>query len=135
MNTGKTLFAQIMDIFPWKTFHRIVVRRGGGIGVRALRCAEQFLAMASTQLTHEESLRDIEACLQAQAAKLHQMGFREPVTKPTLSDANELREWRIWKGFAGHLITQAREQLGEFRRLRRPPQRFEPFNHRSNGTE
>jgi transposase len=109
MNTGKTLFAQIMDFLPWKTFHRIVARHGGDKGVRALTCAEQFRAMAFAQLTYRESLRDIEACLLAQAAKLYHMGFREPVARSTLADANELRDWRIWESFAGRLITQARE--------------------------
>jgi hypothetical protein len=109
MNTGKTLFAQVMDFLPWKTFHRIVARHGGDKGVRALMCAEQFRAMAFAQLTYRESLRDIEACLQAQAAKLYHMGFRESVARSTLADANELRDWRIWESFAGRLITQARE--------------------------
>jgi transposase len=109
MNTGKTLFAQIMDFLPWKTFHRIVARHGGDKGVRSLTCAEQFRAMAFAQLTYRESLRDIEACLLAQAAKLYHMGFREPVARSTLANANELRDWRIWEAFAGRLITQARE--------------------------
>ncbi len=109
MNTGKTLFAQIMDFLPWKTFHRIVARHGGDKGVRSLTCAEQFRAMAFAQLTYRESLRDIEACLLAQAAKLYHMGFREPVAKSTLADANESRDWRIWETFAGRLIIQARE--------------------------
>ena len=109
MNTGKTLFAQIMDFLPWKTFHRIVVRHGGDKGVRTLTCAGQFRAMAFAQLTYRESLRDIEACLQAQAAKLYHMGFREPVARSTLADANESRDWRIWEAFAGRLIAQARE--------------------------
>jgi len=109
MNTGKTLFAQVMDFLPWKTFHRIVARHGGDKGVRALTCAEQFRVMAFAQLTYRESLRDIEACLLAQAAKLYHMGFREPVARSTLADANELRDWRIWESFAGRLIIQARE--------------------------
>jgi hypothetical protein len=109
MNTGKTLFAQIMDFLPWKTFHRIVARHGGDKGVRSLTCAEQFRAMAFAQLTYRESLRDIEACLLAQAAKLYHMGFREPLARSTLADANESRDWRIWEAFAGRLIIQARE--------------------------
>lgn len=109
MNTGKTLFAQIMDFLPWKTFHRIVARHGGDKGVRSLTCAEQFRAMAFAQLTYRESLRDIEACLLAQTAKLYHMGFREPVARSTLADANESRDWRIWEAFAGRLIAQARE--------------------------
>jgi hypothetical protein len=109
MNTGKTLFAQIMDFLPWKTFHRIVARHGGDKGVRTLSCAEQFRAMAFAQLTYRESLRDIEACLLAQVTKLYHMGFRKPVAKSTLADANELRNWHIWESFAGCLIIQARE--------------------------
>jgi hypothetical protein len=108
MNTGKTLFAQIMDFLPWKTFHRIVARHGGDKGVRSLTCAEQFRAMAFAQLTYRESLRDIEACLLAQAAKLYHMGFREPVARSTLADANESRDWRIYADFAQRLIAQAR---------------------------
>jgi transposase, IS4 family len=108
MNTGKTLFAQIMDFLPWKTFHRIVARHGGDKGVRSLTCAEQFRAMAFAQLTYRESLRDIEACLLAQAAKLYHMGFREPIRRSTLADANESRNWRIYADFAQRLIAQAR---------------------------
>jgi hypothetical protein len=109
MNTGKTLFAQIMDFLTWKTFHRIVARHGGDKGVRSLTCAEQFRAMAFAQLTYRETLRDIEACLLAQAAKLYHMGFRAPVARATLANANESRDWRIWEAFAGRLIIQARE--------------------------
>jgi hypothetical protein len=91
-----------------------VARHGGDKGVRSLTCAEQFRAMAFAQLTYRESLRDIEACLLAQAAKLYHMGFREPVARSTLADANESRDWRIWEAFAGRLIIQARElYLGE----------------------
>jgi len=108
MNTGKTLFAQIMDFLPWKTFHRIVARHGGDKGVRSLTCAEQFRAMAFAQLTYRESLRDIEACLLAQAAKLYHMGFREPIRRSTLADANESRDWRIYADFAQSLIGIAR---------------------------
>ena len=109
MNLGKTLFAQLMDFLPWKTFHRIVARHGGDKGVRTLSCAEQYRAMAFAQLTYRESLRDIEVCLQAQAEKLYHMGFRQPVARSTLADANELRDWRIWADFAERLIVQARE--------------------------
>lgn len=74
MNTGKTLFAQIMNFLPLKTFHRIVARHGGDKGVRSLTCAEQFRAMAFAQLTYRESLRDIEACLLAQAGVVSEFG-------------------------------------------------------------
>lgn len=109
MNVGKTLFAQAMDFLPWKTFHRIVDRYQGDHRVRTLTCAEQFRCMAFAQLTYRESLRDIEACLSAQAAKLYHMGFREPVSRSTLADANERRDWRIYAEFASRLIEQARK--------------------------
>ena len=108
MNTGKTLFAQLMDFLPWTTFSRYVERYGGDKGVTALNCAEQFRAMAFAQLTYRESLRDIEVCLSAQSAKLYHMGFRQPVRRSTLADANESRDWRIYADFAARLIVQAR---------------------------
>ena len=108
MNTGKTLFAQIMDFLPWSTFDRIVARYDGDRAVRKLSCAAQYQVMAFAQLTYRESLRDIEACLSAQTAKLYQMGFREPVRRSTLADANESRDWRIYAEFAQRLIVQAR---------------------------
>lgn len=66
MNSGKTLFAQLMDFLPWSTFTRIVARYGGDQRVRTLSCAEHYRAMAFAQLTYRESLRDIETCLSVQ---------------------------------------------------------------------
>ncbi len=109
MNTGKTLFAQLMDFLPWTTFARYVQRYGGDSRVRTLPCAEQFRIMAFAQLTYRESLRDIEVCLSAQAGKLYHMGLREPVKRSTLADANESRDWRIYADFAQRLIDQARK--------------------------
>jgi len=109
MNTGKTLFAQIMDYLPWKTFHRVVSRYDGDYRVRTLPCAEHFRVLAFAQLTYRESLRDIEACLSAQAPKLYHMGIRSPVRRATLADANERRDWRIYADFAQRLIVQARK--------------------------
>lgn len=109
MHTGKTLFAQIMDFLPWTTFHRIVERYSGDYRVRTFRCAEQFRVMAFAQLTYRESLRDIEACLSAQIFKLYHMGIREPISRSTLADANETRDWRIYADFAQRLIVQARK--------------------------
>ena len=108
MNTGKTLFAQLMDFLPWTTFTRIVDRHGGDRYVKSLTCTEQFRAMAFAQLTYRESLRDIEACLSAQAAKLYHMGFRSEIKRSTLADANEARDWHIHAEFAQRLIAQAR---------------------------
>jgi len=109
MNIGKTLFAQLMDFLPWKTFHRIVDRCGGDRYVKSMTCADQFRVMAFAQLTYRESLRDIEVCLSAQSAKLYHMGLRQETKRSTLADANEARDWRIHAEFAQRLIEQARK--------------------------
>src|SRR5438132_1129888 len=109
MNSGKTLFAQLMDLLPWSTFTRIVARYSGNERVRTLSCAEHYRAMAFAQLTYRESLRDIETCLSVQASKLYSMGFRDPVRRSTLADANEARDWRIYAELAQRLIVQARK--------------------------
>jgi len=109
MHTGKTLFAQIMEFIPWTSFARIVHRYGGDSRVRSLACTEQFRAMAFAQLTYRESLRDIETCLLANQAKLYSMGFRSPVKRSTLADANEGRDWHIWADLAALLIRRARK--------------------------
>ena len=108
MYLGKTLFAQIIDFLPWKRFHRIVVRRNGDHYVKHFSCAEQFRVMAFAQLSYRESLRDIELCLGAQAAKLYHMGLSQPVKRTTLAEANERRDWRIFAEFAQCLIDEAR---------------------------
>jgi hypothetical protein len=109
MYTGRTLFSQVMDFVPWTSFHRIVAKYRGDIGVRTLRCTEHFRIMAFAQITYRESLRDIEACLGAQPAKLCSMGLRDPVARSTLADANELRDWRLWSDLAAVLIKRARK--------------------------
>jgi len=108
MNVGKVLFAQLMDFLPWSSFARSVARYGGDRRVRSFTCAEQFRAMAFAQLTFRESLRDIEACLGAQPNKLYHLGFRSPVRRSTLAEANESRDWRIHAELAQRLIAQAR---------------------------
>jgi len=109
MHVGKTLFAQVMEFVPWTSFARIVDRHSGNAGARTLSCAGQFRAMAFAQLTWRESLRDIEASLSANAAKLYAMGFRSAVRRSTLADANELRDWHIWADLAAVLIRRARK--------------------------
>ncbi|MDZ4729599.1 MAG: IS4 family transposase [Xanthomonadales bacterium] len=109
MNLGKTLFAQLMEFIPWTSFARIVARYGGDTRVRSLCCSEQFRAMAFAQLTYRESLRDIETCLLANQSKLYSTGFRAPVKRSTLADANEGRDWRIWADLAALLIRRARK--------------------------
>lgn len=114
MYNGKTLFAQIMDFLPWSTFHRIVARYRGDYRIRTFRCTDQFRVMAFAQLTYRESLRDIEACLSAQSTKLYHMGISGTISRSTLADANETRDWRIYADFAQRLIAQARQlYIGE----------------------
>ena len=108
MNVGKTLFAQVMEFVPWKTFGRIIERHHGDAGVRTLGCADLFRVMAFAQLTWRESLRDIEACLAANQAKLFHMGLQGPPARSTLADALNLRDWRIYYGLAQRLIVRAR---------------------------
>jgi transposase len=98
-----------MEFVPWTSFDRIAVKYGGDIGVRTLRCTEHFRVMAFAQMTYRESLRDIEACLGSQPAKLYGIGLRGAVAKSTLADANELRDWRIWSDLAAVLIKRARK--------------------------
>jgi len=109
MYIGKTLFAQLMDFLPWKTFHRIVDHYDGDRYVKSMTCADQFRVMAFAQLTYRESLRDIEVCLSAQSAKLYHMGLPQETKRSTLADANEARDWRIHAEFSQRLIGQARK--------------------------
>jgi hypothetical protein len=109
LNTGKLLFAQLMDFIPWTSFARSVARYGGDHRVRSFPCAEQYRAMAFAQLTYRESLRDIDVCLNAQPNKLYPMGFRSAVRRSTLADANETRDWRIYSELAERLMAQARK--------------------------
>lgn len=113
MNAGKTLFAQVMEFVPWKSFGRIVERHQGDAGVRTLSCADLFRIMAFSQLTWRESLRDIEVCLEANQAKLFHMGIARPPARSTLADALNLRDWRIYHALAMRLIARARALYGQ----------------------
>jgi hypothetical protein len=108
MNQGSTIFAQILAFVDYECFRRCVRRYDGDRRVRDLSCWEQFLAMAFAQLTHRESLRDIEVSLNAHRRQLYHAGFRSLVKRSTLADANETRDWRIYSDFAQSLIQQAR---------------------------
>ena len=108
MNTGRTVFAQLMDFLPMHTFRGCVQRYRGNYKVRRFSCLDQFLCMAFAQLTYRESLRDIEACLRAVQTKLYHMGIRGKVSRSTVADANENRDWHIYADFAQELIQIAR---------------------------
>ena len=113
MNSGKLVFAQITQHLPLTTFRRCVARYGGEHKVKTFSCLDQYLCMAFAQLTYRESLRDIEACLRAQTDKLYHMGIRSRVSRSTLADANEVRDWRIYAEFAQSLIGIARRLYAE----------------------
>jgi hypothetical protein len=108
MDTGKTIFAQLMDFLPVYEFQKCVQRYNGHYKVKHFSCWSQFLCMAFAQLTYRESLRDIEACLRSTQRKLYHMGFRANVSRNTLAHANQVRDWRIYADFAQILIGQAR---------------------------
>ena len=108
MHVGSLVFAQLMDLLPLHAFHRSVQRYEGQRYVKSFSCLDQFLVMAFAQLTFRESLRDVEACLSAVPSKLYHMGIRSSVSRSTLSDANESRDWRFFADFAQALIGIAR---------------------------
>ena len=108
MNSGKSIFAQLMDFLPSKAFRRCVKRYQGDYKLKTFSCWDQFLCMAFAQLTYRESLRDIEACLRAQQSKLYHLGIRGQVSRNTLAHANSVRDWRIYADFAQVLIMRAR---------------------------
>ena len=109
MKSGRIVFAQLMDFFPWRAFDRCVRRYSGNRRTRSFSCRDQFLCMAFAQLTFRESLRDIETCLRAMHTKLYHAGIRGRVSRSTMADANESRDWRIYADFAAVLIANARQ--------------------------
>jgi hypothetical protein len=108
MNQGRSVFSQIVAFLSHNEFRRCVQRYDGDRSIRRFSCWNQFLTMAFAQLTYRESLRDIEVCLAAHDKKLYHSGFRGPVKRSTLADANEKRDWRIYADFAQTLIHIAR---------------------------
>lgn len=108
MNTGRTVFSQVMDFLPLRDFRKCVARYRGQYKMQKFSCLDQFFCMAFAQLTYRESLRDIEACLRAMRPKLYHMGIRARVSRSTLADANENRDWRMYADFAQVLIATAK---------------------------
>jgi len=109
MNTGKTVFTQILDHLPRYEFTRCVKQYSGNHRIRRFSCYDQFLCLAFAQLTYRESLRDIETCLNSHQQKLYHIGFRGQVSRSTLADAGEVRDYRIYQDFAGHLMSVVRK--------------------------
>jgi hypothetical protein len=109
MNQGSTVFAQLLDFLPKRQFRQCVARYQGNHRIRSFTCSDQFLCMAFAQLTYRGSLRDIECCLRAMKDKLYHMGICGKISRSTLADANEKRDWRIYRDFAQILIRHARQ--------------------------
>src|ERR1043166_8910407 len=108
MNTGRTVFSQLIDYLPIHQFRECVRRYDGNRRMRTFSCWDQFLCMAFAQLTYRDSLRDSITCLRALGSRLYHSGIRGHISRSTLADANESRDWRIYSDFAGVLIKQAR---------------------------
>lgn len=113
MNSGQTLFSQLIDHLPSHEFRKCVQLYGGNYRVRSFSCWDQLLCMIFAQWTYRESLRDIVACLRSQESRLYHLGIRGKVSRSTLADANESRDWRIYADFAQILIQQARQLYQE----------------------
>ena len=109
MNIGKTVFAQVLEHLPLYEFKKYVKKYKGNCRVRKFSCYDQFLCLAFAQITYRESLRDIETCLNSHHEKLYHIGFRGKISKSTLADANETRDYRIYLDFAYHLISIAKK--------------------------
>lgn len=107
METSVPIFTQLVRYLPQRQFQRCVVRDGGSKNVRSFSCWDQFLCMAFAQLAYRESLRDIEACLRAVNVKLYHLGIRGKISRSTLADANNRRDWRIFRDFATNVIQHA----------------------------
>ena len=108
MNTGHYVLSKVLDLVHRQTLDRCVSRYGGNQGVRHFSCRQQLICMTFAQLTWREGLRDIESCLNAKPECLYHLGFREAVARSTLAEANETRDWRMWKDLTMSLITKAR---------------------------
>lgn len=108
MNEGKLVFSQLISFLPKRQFRRIVKRYEGNYRVRSFSCWDQYLCMMFAQLTHRESLRDIEICLRSFEKKTYHLGIRSKVARNTLAVANNKRDWKIYRDFASLLIKEAR---------------------------
>lgn len=104
MNSGKTVFAQILQHLSRYEFNKCVTKHNGNYKIRKFPCYDQFLCLAFAQLTYRESLRDIETCLNSHREKLYHVGFRNQISRSTLADANESRDYRIYQDFGYYLI-------------------------------
>jgi hypothetical protein len=108
MYEGRTVFSQVMDYLPMYEFRKCVDRYNGNYHTSSFSCMDQYFCMAFAQLTYRESLRDIEACLRSRREKLYHLGIRGRISRSTVAEANEKRDWRMYADFCQILISQAR---------------------------
>ncbi|WPL11904.1 Transposase DDE domain protein [Thiorhodovibrio litoralis] len=108
MYTGKLVFSQLTEHLPLPAFRQCVTRYRGNHKIKSFSCLDQFLSMMFAQLTYRESLRDIETTLRAHSSKLYHMGIRGGISRNTLANANQVRDWRIYADFTSTLIQIAR---------------------------
>ena len=113
MHSGRFVFSQVMDHLPMRAFRRCVQRYQGNRHIQSITCLDQLLCIAFAQLTFRESLRDIEACLRAHQDKLYHMSIRGGMSRNTLANANQRRDWRIYAEFAQAMIRIARPQYAD----------------------
>lgn len=109
MNSGKTIFKQLLQFFPRYEFYKCIARYKGHYKVRKFSCFDQFLCLMYAQISGRESLREIETCLNSHHEKLYHIGFSGRVSKSTIAPANESRDYRIFNDFGSVLIGIAQE--------------------------
>lgn len=110
MRSSKTVFKQLLQFLPRYEFNLCVSRYRGEHRVKKFSAYDQFLCLAYAQMAGRESLRDIETCLNSHREQLYHIGFRGDVSRTTLADANERRDWRIFQDF-GHVLISMAQQL------------------------
>jgi len=111
MNSGRTVFAQLLDLLPRRAFESAVERYRGARKLRRFSCMDQLLCMVFAQLTGRSSLRETVSCLRALGARRYHCGLRAAPARSTLAQANERRDFRIFQDTALSMIASARIEL------------------------
>jgi hypothetical protein len=111
MNTGRTVFAQLLELLPRRAFELAVSRYGGEKKVRLCSCMDQLLCMVFAQITARSSLRETVSCLRALGSRRYHSGIRSAPARSTLAQANENRDFRIFMDTALSMIASARLEL------------------------
>lgn len=107
MNTGRTVFAQLLEVVPFKHFEYLVNKHQSNRWTREFSAWSHFICMAYAQLTRREGLRDLIACLNSQSSKLYHVGLRQRVSRSTLADANERRDCALFEALGQRLTEMA----------------------------